>query len=407
MFNKQKKLVGILITILLFSNLFSLSKKPEEVSEISLDTFCESNNKFGFKVFKEIVKEQTDDNIFISPMSISYALGMTFNGADGKTKEEMAQTLEFGNMTDAEINASFKALMKKLMELDPKVMMEIANSIWYRENVDFLKKFKEVNQDYFQAEIRNMDFSEPETIEIINNWVSENTNGKITKVIDEIDALAMMYLINAIYFKGSWTDEFKKERTREDNFFIANGKSILCEMMNTSERNLYFENDDFQAIELPYGKENFSMIVILPKKGKDINEFISNLNPEDWNSWLTKFSKQNGFLSLPKFKIEYNLEMNDVLKDLGMPNAFSSAADFSKMTKKQKLYISNVKHTTFVDVNEEGTEAAAVTVVEMKLTSFKPGFTMKVNRPFVFAIKEKETNSILFIGKIVNPKPEE
>jgi len=401
MFKKQKTLVGILLAILLFSNLFSFSKKPE----VSLDTFCESNNKFGFKVFKEIVKEQADDNIFISPMSISYALGMTFNGADGKTKEEMAKTLEFGNLTDSEINASFKALMKKLMELDPKVMMEIANSIWYRENVDVLKKFKEVNQDCFQAEIRNIDFSDQETVGIINSWVSENTKGKITEVIDEIDALAMMYLINAIYFKGSWTDEFNKERTREDKFFIAEEKSVLCEMMNTSNENLYFENDDFQAIELPYGKENFSMIVILPKKEKDINEFISNLNLEDWNSWLTGFSKQNGSLVLPKFKIEYELEMNDVLKILGMPNAFTADADFSKMTKKQKLFISNVKHKTFVDVNEEGTEAAAVTVVEMKLTSFKPGFFMKVNRPFVFAIKEKETNSILFIGKIVNPEP--
>ena len=406
MFKKQKKLVGVLLTILVFTNLFSFSKKQEEIPEISLDTFCESNNTFGFKVFKEIVKEQTDNNIFISPMSISYALGMTFNGADGKTKEEMAKTLEFGNLTNAEVNESFKKLMTKLMELDPKVMMEIANSIWYRENVDVLKKFKKVNQDYFQAEIRNMDFSKPETVGIINNWVSENTKGKITKVIDEIDALSMMYLINAIYFKGSWTEEFDKKRTKEDKFFYAEGKSVLCEMMKTSEKNLYFENDDFQAVDLPYGKENFSMIVILPKKEKDINEFISKLNVEDWNSWLTGFSKQKGSLVMPKFKIEYDIEMNDVLKSLGMANAFTSAADFSKMTKKQKLYISNVKHKTFVDVNEEGTEAAAVTVVEMKLTSVGPGFFMKVNRPFVFAIKEKETNSIIFIGKIVNPKPE-
>ncbi len=406
MFNKQKTLVVILLTILLFSNLYSLGKKPVKTPEISLDTFCKSNNKFGFKVFKEIVKEQTDENIFISPMSISYALGMTFNGADGKTKKEMAEVLEFGNLTNSEINASFKALMEKLMELDPKVMMEIANSIWYRENIDVLEKFKKVNQNYFQAEIRNMDFSEPETIEIINNWVSENTKGKITKVIDEIDALSMMYLINAIYFKGSWTDEFNKERTHKDKFFISNGKSVSCEMMNTAEENLYFENDDFQAIDLPYGKGDFSMIVILPKKGKDINEFISNLNRENWNSWLTKFSKQSGSLFLPKFKIEYDLEMNDVLKALGMPKAFTDAANFSRMTKRQKLYISNVIHKTFVDVNEEGTEAAAVTVVEMRLTSFKPGFSMRVNRPFVFAIKEKETNSILFIGKIVNPNPE-
>jgi len=397
--------VGIIVTLLVFSNLFSFSKKQEEVPEISLDTFSESNNKFGFKVFREIVKEQTAENIFISPMSISYALGMTFNGAEGKTKQEMANTLEFGNLTDSEINASFKALMKKLMELDPQVIMNIANSIWYREGVDVLKKFKMINQSYFQAEIRNMDFADPQTKNIINNWVNEKTNGKIEKVIDEIDALSMMYLINAIYFKGSWTEAFKKERTREDKFFYAEGKSVLCEMMKTSEKNLYFENKDFQAVELPYGKENFSMVVILPKKEKDINKFISNLNLEDWNAWLSGFSKQKGTLVLPKFKIEYDIEMNDVLTSLGMPEAFTSAADFSKMTKKQKLYISNVKHKTFVDVNEEGTEAAAVTVVEMKLTYTGPGFFMKVNRPFVFAIKEKETNSIIFIGKIANPKP--
>jgi len=406
MFKKQKTWIGIFMAVLLISNLFSFSKKQVEIPEISFDTFCESNNKFGFKVFKEIVKEQTDNNIFISPMSISYALGMTFNGADGRTKEEMAKTLEFGNLTNAKINESFKKLMKKLIELDPQVMMTIANSIWYRENIDVLKKFKEVNQNYFNAEIRNMDFSKPETVGIINNWVSENTKGKITKVIDGIDALTMMYLINAIYFKGSWTEEFNKERTKEDKFFYAEGKSVLCDMMKTSEKNLYFENEDFQAVDLPYGKENFSMIIILPKKEKDINEFISNLNIEDWNSWLSGFSKQKGSLVLPKFKIEYDIEMNDVLKVLGMGNAFSFSADFSKMTKKQKLYISNVKHKTFVDVNEEGTEAAAVTVVEMKMTFVGPGFFMKVNRPFVFAIKEKETNSIIFIGKIVNPKPE-
>ena len=404
MFKKQKTLFGIIILFLLVSNLFSFSKKQAEIQEISLDTFCESNNKFGFKVFQEIVKEQTNNNIFISPMSISYALGMTFNGADGKTKEEMAKALEFGNLTPEEINESFHKLMKKLMELDPKVMMEIANSIWYRENIEVLKKFKEVNQKYFRAEIRNMDFSKQETVSIINNWVSENTKGKITKVIDEIDALSMMYLINAIYFKGAWSEEFDKKRTKEDKFLLPDGKSIMCEMMKSSEKMMYFENEDFQAVDLTYGKENFSMIIVLPKKDKDINEFISNLNIEDWNSWLNGFSKIKGSLVLPKFKIEYDIEMNDVLKALGMGNAFSSAADFSKMTKKQKLYISNVKHKTFVDVNEEGTEAAAVTVVEMKLTSVGPGFFMKVNRPFVFAIKEKETNSIIFIGKIVNPK---
>ncbi|MBC8385556.1 MAG: serpin family protein [Candidatus Cloacimonetes bacterium] len=406
MFGKQKKMIGIVMILLLAANLFSFSKKQAKVPEISLDTFCESNNKFGFKVLKEILNEQPDENIFISPMSISYALGMTFNGADGITREEMAKTLEFGNLTTAEINESFKKLMKKLIELDPQVMMKIANSIWYRDDIDILKPFKEVNRDYFNAEIRNMDFSKKETVGIINNWVNENTNGKIDKILDEIDALSMMYLINAIYFKGAWTNEFDKKRTREDKFFYAKGKSVMCEMMSSSEKVMYFENKDFQAVDLPYGKENFSMIVILPKKEDDLNKFISNLNNEDWNSWLTGFSKQKGSLSLPKFKIEYDIEMNDVLKNLGMGNAFSPAADFSKMTKKQKLYISNVKHKTFVDVNEEGTEAAAVTVVEMKLTSAGPGFYMKVNRPFVFAIKEKETNSILFIGKIVNPKPE-
>lgn len=406
MFGKQKKMIGIVMILLLAANLFSFSKKQAKVPEISLDTFCESNNKFGFKVLKEILNEQPDENIFISPMSISYALGMTFNGADGITREEMAKTLEFGNLTTAEINESFKKLMKKLIELDPQVMMKIANSIWYRDDIDILKPFKEVNRDYFNAEIRNMDFSKKETVGIINNWVNENTNGKIDKILDEIDALSMMYLINAIYFKGAWTNEFDKKRTREDKFFYAKGKSVMCEMMSSSEKIMYFENKDFQAVDLPYGKENFSMVVILPKMEDDLNKFISNLNNEDWNSWLTGFSKQKGSLSLPKFKIEYDIEMNDVLKNLGMGNAFSPAADFSKMTKKQKLYISNVKHKTFVDVNEEGTEAAAVTVVEMKLTSAGPGFYMKVNRPFVFAIKEKETNSILFIGKIVNPKPE-
>ena len=364
-----------------------------------------SGNVFGLKLFREIVRTQQDSNIFISPLSISMALTMTWNGAAGGTEQAMRSTLEFGDMTSQEINESFRSLIQLLTNLDPDVKFQIANSIWYRLGFDVEKDFVTVNKTYFNAIVRSLDFSLPSAVDVINNWVDENTNGKIKEIIKRIDPETVMFLINAIYFKGMWTYQFDKDVTRDDWFIKPDNSQVPCKLMYQESDFQYFETDDFQAVDLPYGNGRFSMTVILPKPDKSLDSLIAIMNPENWAEWADSFRKENGVLLLPRFKLEYERKLNNVLKTLGMEIAFDpNRADFTRINKQGGLYISQVRHKTFVKVDEEGTEAAAVTAVEVGRTSVGPeGFYMKINRPFLFIIRENSSNTILFIGKIVEP----
>jgi len=368
-----------------------------------------SDNNFGFKLFKEIVKEENNKNIFTSPLSVAMALGMTYNGANGSTQEAMQKTLELSGLTLQEINESYKSLIELLTNLDPKVKFQIANSIWYRKIFPVEDEFIDINKTYFDAEVSGLDFSDPNASKIINGWVNEKTNGKIAKIVDApINPLTMMFLINAIYFKGIWTYQFDESQTKDDRFTLPDGSKKPCKMMTQENEFQYFENDDFQAIDLPYGDGDFSMTILLPRLEKDIDSLIAALNQETWNLWINSFQKRELTLQLPKFTLEYEIKLNDVLGTLGMEIAFNpNLADFTKMYKKEavgaNLYISNVKHKTFVEVNEEGTEAAAVTSVEMTLTAVPFKLLMRIDRPFICAIRENRSGTILFIGKIVEP----
>lgn len=368
----------------------------------------ESDNRFGLRLFKEIIKDEKDKNVFISPLSVSMALGMTLNGANGATKEAMDETLEFTDMTAEEINQSYKSLLELLTQLDPKVIFQIANSIWYRQQLTFEEEFINLNKTYFNAIVEALDFNNPDAAaNIINAWVKENTNGRIEKIIEagDIDWETVMFLINAIYFKGTWTYEFDKDLTRDDWFTLPDSSQKLCKMMSLTGDLQYSENEDFQAINLPYGDEYFSMLIFLPRPQKNIASLIAEFNPENWDLWINSFIQKSGTLQFPKFTLEYEKKLNDILKSLGMAIAFDrSRADFTNMYQGPvRLFISEVKHKTFVEVNEEGTEAAAVTSVEIGRTSVDPGFVMRVDRPFVFVIRENHSQTILFMGKIVEP----
>ncbi len=365
----------------------------------------ESGNLFGLKLFREIARTQQDSNIFISPLSISMALAMTWNGAAGATEEAMRNTLEFGDMSSQEINESFRSLIQLLTNLDPDVQFQIANSIWYRLGFNVEKDFIDVNRTYFNAEVRSLDFSLPSAVDVINSWVNENTNGKIKEIIKRIDRETVMFLINAIYFKGTWTYQFDKELTEDDWFIKPDSSQIPCKLMCQEGDFQYFETDDFQAVDLPYGNGRFSMTVILPKPDKSVDSLIAVMTSENWAEWIGSFKKEHGTLLLPRFKLEYEIKLNDMLKSLGMEVAFdSNRADFTRINKEGELYISKVTHKTFVKVDEEGTEAAAVTAVTLGTTSIGPhGFYMKLNRPFLFVIRENSSNTILFIGKIIEP----
>ena len=384
----------------------SPSGLPRQLSK-SEEKIIESGTKFGLKIFKTMVADQPDSNIIISPLSISMALGMTYNGAATSTLDAMHQTLEFDDLSEDEINQSYLDLLELLTELDPKVRFDIANSIWYREDFDIRESFVNVNQDYFKAEVSELDFSRSDAADIINAWVNASTNGLIEEIVDNpINPLTVMFLINAIYYKGTWTYEFDPESTHEASFYYPDGSSLTCQMMQCKSEFDYFTNDRFQAIDLLYGDGNFSMTIILPNSDIDIDELIQSIDDEQWLEWMDSFSQDSVQLALPKFKLRYYRKLNDALTAIGMGIAFSGAADFSGMCEGGGLFISEVRHKTYIEVNEEGTEAAAVTSVEIREKSIGAGdqpVIMNVNRPFIFAIRERNSETILFMGKVFEP----
>ena len=396
--------IGVLfIRCIRDNSLIPIEEKSRDLTALE-KALVEADVKFGLKLFRDIVQAEQDRNIFISPLSVSMALGMAYNGSAGSTQEAMRNTLEYGDLTSDEINASFQSLIALLSQLDPRVQFQIANSIWYRLDFPVSQDFIDVNQTYFDAEVRELDFSAPEAPGIINAWVDEKTHGKIREIIDSIDPLTMLYLINAIYFKGAWVSEFDKDLTRDDSFTASDGSQIPVRMMQQENEFQYFETNDFQAIDLPYGNGKFSMTILLPKRQKTPDSLVSDFTQENWAEWMSSFSEKKGSLMFPKFKMEYEILLKSILTNLGMGIAFSEQANFTGIHENGGLLISEVIHKTFIEVDEEGTEAAAVTAVVVGATSVDPaGFTMRVDRPFVFLIREIHANTLLFMGKIVEP----
>lgn len=363
-----------------------------------------SGNSFGLTIFKSMAEAETNENLFISPLSISMALGMTMNGANGETKAAMENALSFNGLSSEAINQSYRDLIDLLTNLDSDVKFDIANSIWAREGIQFRDDFYNTNKTYFDAETRSMNFADPQTLAIINNWISDKTNGKIKDMLDSIPDDAIMYLINAIYFKGTWTFEFDETKTQDEFFTDNTGQQLACKMMKQKSKYGYFENDLFQAIDLPYGNTKFSMTILLPKSGKTTGDIVAQMSNTEWQSWLNSFSQDSVNLSLPKFKVEYKKELSEILKSLGMGIAFSDQADFTNMLETGGIQISRVIHQTFIEVDEAGTEAAAATVVEMRFTSAGPEDIerfMVINHPFIFVIRDHHSNTNLFMGRIM------
>jgi serpin B len=371
----------------------------------------ESDNSFGLKLFREVNTQEGVKNIFISPLSVSMALGMTYNGAAGTTEQAMRSTLEYGGMTLEDINESYQGLTDLLLGLDPEVTLEIANSIWYRKGLPVERDFVKRTSEYFGALVTGLDFSAAGAASKINDWVSESTNGKIEEIVDDpIDPSLVMFLINAIYFKGTWTYQFEKNQTKNGDFTLSGGSRKTVKMMTLEGDLDYSGTESFQAVDLPYGGEAFSMTVILPGEDQDLDLLVSEISQETWDGWVSGFEETQVHLEMPKFTLEYELLLNDVLTALGMGEAFDEGnADFSGICRCRELlgenmYISKVKHKTFVQVDEEGTEAAAVTSVEMAVTGDSGPIQMRVDKPFLFAIREHMSGTILFMGKIVDPE---
>lgn len=364
------------------------------------------SEKFATTFFK-LAAKKPDSNVVVSPYSVSTALSMAYNGAGSKTKTEMQDVLGYSGLSDEAVNQQNSSLYKSLMHVNPTSELTIANAMFANKNFEFLKAFMDSNQKYYGAKLETLDFADLSTVNRINNWVKENTKSKIPSILDKVAPDAILYLVNAVYFKGVWLDEFKKEETQQTEFKLNNGTKKTVEMMNRSAKMSYFAGNNFQAVMLPYKDNRLQMCIFLPDKKSNITAFINSLTPESWSEWNQQFRKEEGHLGLPRFKVEYKTELSEVLKAAGMPCAFEdSCADFKKMIE-QNAMISRVLHKTYLEVNEKGTEAAAATAIEMSVTSApmnpKPPFEMICDRPFVVAIRDEKTNAILFVGAIVDP----
>ena len=381
--------------------------KNVEFGKTDYEKITDSNNQLGFTVLSEAEPDK-DGNIFISPTSLFMALSMVYNGADGVTKDEMAKVLQVEGIEADELNRANASLMNLFHSSSEKIQLNIANSIWLNENYHFQTDFAQYNRDYFNAEIQEIDIFDSESPKMINQWVEEKTNGKIEEIVDSpLDPDLVTVLINAIYFKGDWKYEFDESQTEDRPFYLKDGSTKDVPLMSLEEKLAYMENETLQAVSLPYGEENeMSMNVILPKENVDLAEFQNMLTYENWQKWTSEFQVREGTLLLPKFQLEYEANLNDMLERLGMTTAFAKGANFGKMIQEaDPLWISQVKQKTYLDVNEKGTEAAAATSVEMVTESFNMDgpFHMEVNRPFLIAVTENQSNTILFLGAINNP----
>ena len=380
----------------------SNSVTPNKQLQTIPTTFSDQSSEFAFDFLKKHnSEEKADKNYFVSPLSLHVALGMLLNGADGKTKEEIQKGLRLSSDLTANNNI-YKSLIENLPNSDPKVTNTIANSVWYRNSFTVEKSFLDVLKTSFNATVSAEDFNNTATVGKINTWASDNTNGKIKKVIEQIDPSQVMFLMNALYFKGDWKIPFKVENTRDENFVGTIGTKAV-KMMNMLENVKYAKRTDYQALELAYGEGNYVMTILLPNEKTPVSKVINTMSGTEWKSLNTAFSEQKVIVGLPKFTLEYETNLNKVLENMGMPTMFSDAADLSKISAPAgKIKVGFVKQNTFVAIDEKGTEAAAVTTIDIKLTSapILPEFIC--NRPFAFFISEKQSNTILFAGKIVN-----
>jgi len=383
-----------------------LSEPETEAGNKKLDqSLVEANNSLGINIFLELAKVGEGQNLIISPVSIIIALGIAYNGSDSETRLAMEKTLQFEDMGIEELNTGFAGLLKILNDLDSEVELNVANSLWVRKGIGFNEDFLQRNRDYFKAKVAELDFSGAEAASTINNWVCENTRNRFDSIVDPpISDNSMLLLINTMYFRGQWSIPFLKSMTRDETFNLTGGKVKKHPTMYSVGDFYYLKNDLFQAIKLPYGEnERVNMYVYLPALDKGLEGFCGELNGANWKKWIGSFNKKNGMLGLPRFKLGYETSLKKTLAVLGMGRAFDEiSADFSGISSLQtQLYMSDFKHKTLIEVNEEGTEAAAATAIEI----FAGGtINMIIDRPFFFSIVDNMTGIILFMGMVLEPK---
>ena len=401
--------VFIIFTLMAMSCSKSEEELPNEPVPINLTqdqvALIESGNSFAFDIFMKILGGAGEnENVMISPLSISYALSMTLNGADGATRDSMLKALRMNGITPDEINDSYKNLTGALLSVDKRVLISIANSVWVEKNFTVKKSFTDILTNYYDAESRSFDINDAAAPDKINVWIEDKTNGLIKEMIDKLEDNTVMLLINAIYFKGKWKSQFDKSKTVEMPFFKSGGNQVNVPMMKQKNDFRVHEGDGFVVAEFPYGQGNFVMDIIIPNDQSGFNNTLAMISDENYTSWINQMNKRETDLSFPRFKYGFRKKLKDTLTDMGMGIAFTDGADFSNINDMYDLLINDVAHQSFIETNEEGTEAAAATVVEIGLTSAPPTpLVLKLDHPFIYIIRETTTNTIIFMGRVADP----
>ena len=395
------------MNLMLTAVLFCSAASGAQPAAIRTSELTEADNKFGLAVFDQITTARPQENVFISPLSIAIALQMTAHGSTGATWKAMAGTMNLSGLPRTEIPAGNLQLREELVNADKAVRLDIANSLWLRQGVKLQQQFTGDCNTYYQAPVTALDFGRPDAVTTINDWVSKNTNGRIKQIVSDLKSDEFLVLVNAIYFKGSWTKAFDPKLTAPRDFHLASG-SAQRQMMNREDRFRYKADDAMQAVVLPYGDGRFNMYIFLPRDKDGLGKLIDATKPDNFTGLFAGLGEKKGTVVLPRFKIEFEQSLNATLKQLGMGLAFAPGADFSRMVvPPNTAAISDVLHKTFVEVNEEGTEAAAVTGVKMLMTAMprpEDKFSFVCDHPFLCAIRDDATGSVLFLGAIFDPK---
>ncbi len=373
----------------------------------AVDTVIEANNRFAMDFYSNLMGKE-EGNIFFSPYSISTALAMTYEGARGKTADEMQYVFYFPG--EDVRRPGFARIYNELNQANAAYKLSTANSLWAQENYTFLDEYFNITESYYRGKVTNLDFARKteESRQTINTWVEEQTNNKIKDLFPEgtIKPSTRLVLTNAIYFKGTWVKQFDESKTTDQDFRISSDQTVKVPMMQRADDKAVFnytETDDLQVLEMLYEGDDLSMLILLPKDD-DLDSLEESLTVENLSQWRDGMRSQRVNVYIPRFTFESKYIMNDNLKEMGMPTAFTWDADFSGMTGSRDLYIGFVIHQAFVDVNEEGTEAAAATGVSMMETSAIMIQTFLADHPFIFIIQQRETGNILFMGRVTDPR---
>lgn len=390
--------------------LFNLksSKAVAQVSKIE-SQIATANNQFGFKLFNQVFHPNQGQNVLISPSSIALALTMTYNGANGETKQAIASALnlsqpEFLRLED--VNLGYQKLQQNWQQADSSVQLSLAHSLWAKEGIPFKHQFLKNNREYYSAQITNLNFTNSGTKNIINSWVKEASFGRIEDIAKTTNPKDVLLSIDAASFKGNWASQFDIQLTKSESFHLSDNFSKPHPLMSQTGEYQYYDNKQFQAVSLPFADDRFSMYIFLPRESSNLATFAEQLTLSNWQKWMRQFHPTAGVLKIPRFQLEYEVSLNEALTNLGMGVVFQDdRADFSAMTS-QSVFIDRFTHKALVEVNEEGAKTTEIKMSNptINVLDRANSFQMTVNRPFFFAIGDNQTGTILFMGSIIDPE---